>query len=49
MGIFDQMKSKAQSQIKTAARSAMQNMGNQRETFTFTALPDSVAQMQALP
>ena len=49
MGIFDQMKSKAQSQIKTAARSAMQNMGNQRETFTFTALPESVAQMQALP
>ena len=49
MDIFDQMKSKAQSQIKTAARSAMQNMGNKRETFTFTALPESLAQMQALP
>ena len=38
MGIFDQMKSKAQSQIKTAARSAMQNMGNQRETFTLSLI-----------
>lgn len=49
MSIFDQMKNKAQSQLKTAARSAVQNLGNQKETFTFTALPESVAQMQALP
>lgn len=49
MSIFDQMKSKAQSQLKTAARSAMQNLGNQKETFTFAALPESVDQMRALP
>lgn len=45
MSIFDQMKSKA----RTAARSAIQNLGNQRETFTFAALPESLAQMQAMP
>ena len=49
MSIFDQMKSKAQSQLKTAARSAIQNLGNQKETFTFAALPESVEQMRALP
>ena len=49
MSIFDQMKSKAQSQLKTAARSAMQNLGDQKETFTFAALPESVDQMRALP
>ena len=35
MSIFDQMKNKAQSQFKTAVRSSMQNMGNQKEAFTF--------------
>ena len=34
MSIFDQMKNKAQSQFKTAVRSPMQNMGNQKEAFT---------------
>ena len=49
MSIFDQMKNKAQSQFKTAVRSSMQNMGNQKEAFTFVALPESVAQMRTLP
>ncbi|MGM9606351.1 MAG: DUF6935 domain-containing protein [Oscillospiraceae bacterium] len=45
MSIFDQLKSKAQ----TAAQTAINNLGNQRETFTFAALPESVEQMSALP
>ena len=45
MGIFDQLKNKAQ----TAAQTAINNLGNQREKFTFTALPESVEQLQALP
>lgn len=49
MSIFDQMKSKAQSQLKTAVQSGVRNLGNQKEAFTFAALPESVAEMQALP
>lgn len=49
MSIFDQLKNNAQHQVQAAARSAVQNLGNQRETFTFAALPESVAGMQALP
>ena len=45
MGIFDKLKSTAAS----AVNSAMQSAGNKRETFTFAALPESLAQMQALP
>ena len=45
MSIFDKLKSTAAS----AARSAVQSVGNKRETFTFSALPESLAQMQALP
>ena len=45
MSIFDQMKNRAEA----AARSAVGNLGNRRETFTFQALPESVEQMRALP
>ena len=45
MGIFDKLKSTAQQTVNSAAQSA----GNRRETFTFSALPESLAEMQALP
>ena len=45
MSIFDKLKSTAAS----AVRSAVQSVGNKRESFTFSALPESLAQMQALP
>lgn len=45
MSIFDRLKSSAVSAVsKTAA-----NIGTKKETFTFAALPESLAQMQALP
>lgn len=49
MSIFDQMKSKAQSQLKTAARSAMQNLGNQKETFTFAPCPRAWIKCEPFP
>ena len=45
MGIFDKLKSTAQQAVNSAAQSA----GNRRATFTFSALPESLAEMQALP
>lgn len=45
MGIFDKLKSAA----VTAATSAASSLGNKKETFTFAALPESLAEMQALP
>lgn len=45
MSIFDRLKSSASSAIGKAASS----LGNKKETFTFNALPESLAQMQALP
>ena len=45
MSIFDKLKSAAVDAAKTAAVS----VGNKREAFTFTALPESLAEMQALP
>ena len=45
MSIFDKLKKNAVS----AAGKAVQSLGNQRETFTFQALPESLAQMQELP
>lgn len=45
MSIFDQLKSKA----TEAAGAAINNLGNKRETFTFSVLPESVEQMKALP
>ena len=45
MSIFDKLKSTAQQAVSTAA----QSIGNKRETFTFSSLPESLAEMQALP
>ena len=45
MGILDKLKSTAQQAVNSAAQSA----GNRRATFTFSALPESLAEMQALP
>ncbi len=45
MSIFDNLKKAAAS----VAGSAIGNIGNHSETFTFAALPESLAQMQALP
>ena len=45
MGIFDKLKNSAVNTVAAAAAS----MGNQRETFTFAALPESLAELQALP
>lgn len=45
MSIFDQLKNKA----VAAGQTAINNMGNQSETFTFSVLPESVEQMKALP
>ena len=41
MSIFDK--------LKQGVTGAVQSLGNQKETFTFAALPESLAQMQALP
>jgi len=45
MSIFDKLKAGASSAINKA----VQSVGNKSETFTFSALPESLAQMQALP
>lgn len=45
MSIFDKLKSTAQQAVNSAA----QSIGTKRETFTFTSLPESLAEMQALP
>ena len=45
MSIFDKIKKGASDAIKGAASS----IGNKKETFTFTALPESLAEMQVLP
>lgn len=49
MSIFDQLKQSAQTAAQSAARAAVQNLGNQKETFPFAALPESVAELRALP
>jgi hypothetical protein len=41
MSIFDRLKSSA----ATAVGKAVSSVGNKKETFTFTALPESLAQM----
>lgn len=45
MSIFDKLKNSAAPETNAAAQPA----GNNRETFTFSALPESLEQMQALP
>ena len=45
MSIFDKLRQGAVS----AARTAVQAAGTKQQTFTFTTLPESLAQLQALP
>lgn len=45
MSIFDMLKKNVSNTVKTTA----QNLGTKKETFTFTGLPESLAQMQAMP
>ena len=45
MGIFDKLKSAAQQAVTTA----VQSVGSKKETFVFSSLPESLAEMQALP
>ena len=49
MGLFDKLKSTAASAVGGAVNNAAMSIDNKSETFTFTALPESLAQMQALP
>ena len=49
MSIFDRLKNQAQTTVKSAVQSAAQNLGNQKESFTFAALPESVDELRALP
>ena len=49
MGLFDKLKNTAASAVGGAVNNAAMSIGNNSETFTFTALPESLAQMQALP
>ena len=45
MGIFDKLKSSAIDTVMSAAGS----IGNRAETCTFAALPESLAELRALP
>lgn len=49
MGLFDKLKNTAASAVGGAVNNAAMSIGNKSETFTFTAPPESLAQMQALP
>lgn len=49
MGLFDRLKNTAASAVGGAVNNAAMSLGNKSETFTFMALPESLAQMQALP
>ena len=49
MGHFDKLKNTAASAVGGAVNNAAMSIGNKSETFTFTVLPESLAQMQALP
>lgn len=49
MSIFDKLKKGAVDAVKNAASGAASSIGNKKETFTFVALPESLAEMQSLP
>lgn len=53
MGLFDRLKYTAEKKIKDAAgdalQSAVKSVGTKKETFTFTSLPESLAELQQLP
>jgi len=49
MSIFDRLKYGASEMMKDAAKTMAQSIGNKKETFTFTSLPESLAEMRSLP
>ena len=49
MSIFDRLKRNAAGAVKSMAQGAAQSALTKKQTFTFTSLPESLAQMQALP
>ena len=49
MSIFDKIFNKAANASTNAAKNAASNLGNKKEVFTFTALPENLAELQALP
>ncbi|MBQ8573201.1 MAG: hypothetical protein Q4B92_03650 [Ruminococcus sp.] len=49
MGIFDKLKGAANTAVSGAVNSAASSVGSKKETFTFAKLPESVAELQALP
>ena len=49
MSIFDKLKKTVEDTVKSTAAGAVNSIGNKKETFTFRALPESVAELQALP
>ena len=49
MSIFDKLKNNAVNAVKNAAQSAADAFNSKRETFTFTALPESLAELQSRP
>ena len=48
MSIFDKLKKGAGTVLESAAQ-GVSSLGSKKETFTFAALPESLAQMQSLP
>lgn len=49
MSIFDKLKATADTAVGNAVKQGVSNLGNKSESFTFTALPESVDQIKALP
>ena len=49
MSIFDKLKRSATDAVQSAVKDAAKAVGTKKETITFTALPESLEQMQALP
>lgn len=49
MSIFDKLKSSVTGAVNGAVNNAANSIGNKKETFTFASLPESLAEMQALP
>lgn len=49
MSIFNKLKKNVNDTVKNTVSGAVKNLANQKETFTFRALPESLAELQALP
>ena len=49
MSIFDSLKRNAMNSAANAVKNAANKLGNTSETFTFSALPESLDEMKALP